>query len=362
MLAFERPCRIGVTIGRREQEWRGFNVLAVEDFGHLPNGETIKRATIRGGGLVASILSFGATVQDLRLDGHAPPLVLGFPEFEPYPTHGQFFGAIVGRYANRIANGRFAIGGSEFEVDRNFLGRHMLHGGADGIWHRNWAIAQAEPDRVTLALSDRDGEMGFPGNCEISVVFSLPGDGTLAISMRATSDKATVVNLAHHGYFNLDGSDTVLDHELKINAGHYTPVDAELIPTGEIAPVVGTELDFTRLRAIRWQAGGKQVLYDHNYCLSGVRTGLREVAKVASVKSGLTMTLSTTEPGLQYYAGEHLGETAPGLGGKPYGQYAGLCLEPQVWPDAPNRPDFPGALLRPGETYRQETQYRFSRG
>ena len=336
--------------------------MEIETFATLPGGEAVSRVRLSGGGLHASILSWGATVQDLRLDGHAPPLVLGFPDFDPYPQHGMFFGAIAGRYANRIANGRFAISDESYQLDRNFLCKHMLHGGSYGTFCRNWTIAEVGPGHATLTLDDRDGEMGFPGNCRLSVTISLPGDGVLAFSMRATTDKATIVNLAHHGYFNLDGSDTVLDHEVRIDAGHFLPVDEEFIPTGEPASLDGSDLDFRQARTLRREVDGRQVLYDHNYCLSGVRTGLREVAKVASVKSGLTMTLSTTEPGLQYYAGEHLGETAPGLGGKPYGQYAGLCLEPQVWPDAPNRPDFPGALLRPGETYRQETQYRFSRG
>jgi aldose 1-epimerase len=334
--------------------------LAIETFGTLRDGERVERVTIRGGGLTATVLSFGATVQDLRLEGHPPPLVLGFPTFDPYPDHGLFFGAIVGRYANRIAGGRFSINGETYQTDRNFLGKHLLHGGACGTYHRNWTIAGHGPDRTTLTLADRDGKMGFPGNCELSVTFALTGDGVLALSMRATTDKATVVNLSHHGYFNLDGSETVLDHEMQIGAGHYLPVDDEAIPTGEIASVEGTDLDFRTPRALRRKVGGMQALYDHNYCLSGVRTGLREVAKVRSAKSGVTMTLATTEPGLQFYAGEFVSDTAPGLHGKTYEQWAGMCLEPQTWPDAPNRPDFPSALLRPGETYRHETRYRFS--
>ncbi len=333
-----------------------------ELFGTSPEGRPVERVTLSGGGLTASVLSWGATVQDLRLDGHTPPLVLGFPTFDPYPDHSMFFGAVAGRYANRIADGRFAIDGETFQLDRNFVGKHLLHGGSHGTFCRDWTIAEVGDDHVTLTLSDRDGEMGFPGNCELTVDIALPGDGVLAFSMRAVTDRPTIVNLAHHGYFNLDGSDTVLDHEVRIDAGHYLPVDEEFIPTGEPASLDGSDLDFRQPRALRRQVDGRQVLYDHNYCVSGVRTGIREIARVKSPKSGVAMTLSTTEPGLQFYAGEHIAYPAPGLTGRPYGQYAGMCLEPQIWPDAPNRPDYPSALLRPGETYRQETRYRFALG
>ncbi|MEC9342839.1 MAG: aldose epimerase family protein [Pseudomonadota bacterium] len=335
--------------------------MSVETFGTLSNGEAVERVTIRGGGLTASILGWGATVQDLRLQGHAPPLVLGFPVFDPYPVHALFFGAIVGRYANRIAGGRFSIDGEAYETDRNEGGLHTLHGGAHGVYCRNWTIAEAGQDHARLELVDRDGEMGFPGTCRLAATFRLPGDGVLAIALTATTDRSTIVNLTHHGYFNLDGTDKVLDHEMRIDAGHYLPVDSACIPTGAIDPVDGTDLDFRQARALRRDSDGRQVLYDHNYCISGVRTGLREVAMVRSPRSGVTMTLATTEPGLQFYAGEHVGPTEPGLAGKAYGKWAGFCLEPQIWPDAPNRPDFPSALLRPGETSRQEMRYRFTR-
>jgi len=335
--------------------------LQREIFGTSPEGEPVERVKIAGGGLTAWIMSWGATVQDLRLEGHDSSLVLGFPAFDPYPVHGLYFGAIVGRYANRIAGGRFVIDGVEYQADRNFLGRHLLHGGSHGTSARNWTIAQAGPDSAMLTLADRDGEMGFPGNCQLSVTFGLRKGGILALRMEAVTDRPTLVNLAHHGYFNLDGADTVLDHEVRIDAAHYLPVDDEGIPTGEISPVGATGFDLRKARPLRGDKGGKQFLYDHNYCLSGTRTGLREVARVKSPVSGVSMTLSTTEPGLQFYAGDYIDAPWPGLAGKPYGRWAGLCMEPQAWPDSPNHDDFPGALLRPGERYLQETHYCFAR-
>ncbi len=330
-----------------------------EVFGKAPDGSAVERVILGGGGLTLSLLSWGAIVQDLRLDGHAPALVIGYREFENYLQHSSYFGATAGRYANRIRDGRFSIDGAGYQVDRNFLGKHLLHGGSAGIAKRNWRFAEIGPDRAVLELEDRDGEMGFPGNCRLRAVFSLPGDGRLSIRYEAQCDAPTLVNIAHHSYFRLDGGADILDHQMRIDAEAYLPVDDELIPTGEVAPVEGTAFDFRRERAIRFDSADGQPVYDHNFCLSDGRAAMREVAMVRSPKSGVSMTISTTEPGVQFYAGHKLDTPVEGLGGERYGAYAGLCMEPQVWPDSPNNPGFPQAVLRPGEHYLQETEYRF---
>ncbi|GIL01405.1 MAG: aldose 1-epimerase [Alphaproteobacteria bacterium] len=330
-------------------------------FGTAPDGSTVEKVVIAGGGLTAAVMSWGAALTDLRLAGHGSPLILGFGAFGHYLDHSPYFGAIVGRFANRIAGGRFVIDGVTHRTDRDFLGRHTLHGGARGTHRRNWTVIALDADAVSLTLADNDGEMGFPGNCQLAVTYRLGGAGVLRVEMDATTDRPTPLNLASHAYFNLDGADTILDHELRIDAEHYLPVDAELIPTGEIRTVAGTPFDFRRPRPIRHAAAdGGQFVYDHNFCLSAARTGLREVARLASIRSGVAMAVATTEPGLQFYAGHAVATPVPGLTGRPYGACSGLCLEAQAWPDAPNRPEFPDAILRPGERYRQETEYRFA--
>lgn len=336
--------------------------MSPETFGAAPDGSTVGKVTISGGGLTASILSWGCVVQDLRLSGHEPPLVLGYPRYEDYRDHSPYFGATAGRYANRIAHGRFAIDGEAVQLDTNFLGKHTLHGGIRGIGKRNWRFAEVGQDRAVLEIVDGDGEMGFRGTCRFRATFSLPGDGVLAIRYEGETDAPTIVNLAHHSYFNLDGGADILDHELQMAADAYIPVDEEMIPTGEVLPVAGSDFDFRALRPIRRETAGAQVQYDHNFCLSAARTPLRAVALARSPRSGVAMAVATTEPGVQFYAGHKLNTPVAGLGGAAYGAYAGFCLEAQTWPDSPNRPYFPQAVLRPGEAYVQETQYRFSKG
>ena len=334
--------------------------LAREDFGIAPDGSTVERVTLTGGGLTLKLISWGAVVQDLRLAGHGRPLVLGFEEFAHYPAHSPYFGATAGRYANRIRDGRFTLDGAGYQLDRNFLGKHMLHGGSNGLGRRNWHFTNVAKDRAVLEITDRDGEMGFPGTCQLRAIFSLPGDGTLAIQYEGATDKPTLLNLAHHSYFNL-GGENILGHEIMIGAPNYLPVDGELIPTGEVAPVAGTGHDFRNPRVFA-PSGPPSMVHDHNYCLSDRRVALRQVAQVRSPQSGVTMQVSTTEPGLQFYAGHKLDTPVPGLTGKPYKAYAGFCMEPQVWPDSPNHPGFPQAVLRPGERYVQQSAFRFTRG
>ena len=305
-------------------------------------------------GLSATILTWGAVVQDLRLAGHRPPLVLGFKKFKHYPRYSPHFGAIAGRYANRIANGQFTLDGTPHQLDTNFLGKHCLHGGKSGFGVRDWTIIDHAHDFVELGLTDFDGMMGFPGECAITCRYEMKPGNILALTITATTDKTTIFNPAHHSYFCLDDSNDIRDHRLTIHADAYVPVDSEAIPTGGTQPVVDSMFDFRSDRVIGTGP------YDHNYCTGNERGACRPVATVRSPKSGVKMTLSTTEPGLQFYSGHKLGPPVSGLIKPLYTAYSGLCLEPQIWPDAPNNPDFPQAILRPGETYRQQTEFAFT--
>lgn len=334
--------------------------MSREIFGAMPDGRSVERVVLKGGGLTASVLTFGAVVQDLRLDGHDKPLVLGFDSFAPYLTQSPYFGAMAGRYANRICDGRFTLDGETHQVDQNFLGKHCLHGGVDGISQRLWSIETLEADAVTLVCHLEDGHMGYPGAMEIRLRYALLDGGCLDIQMEATSDKATLCNLAHHSYFNLYGGPTIDDHVLQVKAENYLPVDEEAIPTGEVAPVAGTWMDFRAPKRLGDAFAEHSI--DHNFCLTDERQALRLIARLESPASGVRMAVLSTEPGVQAYDGSYIEAGMIGLDGCEMGPRAGFCLEPQVWPDAPNHPAFPQAVLRPGETYRQQTQYVFSKG
>lgn len=331
-----------------------------EHFGTDPEGGAVRRIRLAGGGLRASVLTWGAVVQELRLDGHDRPLTFGFERLDDYVAHSVFYGAMVGRYANRIAHGRFIIDGERFETDGNDNG-HTLHGGSAGIDRRNWELREHGPDFVTLKLADPDGAMGFPGTLAIACTYRLRPPATLAIELSAETDRPTLCNLAHHSWFNLDdgGAGDVLGHRLSIAASAYLPIDGECIPTGAVLPVEGTEFDFRRARTIRAPAGMPPTDYDHNFCLAAARRPLAQAAWLQGARSGVEMEVWSTEPGLQFFSGNAAPRSVPGLDGIRYGQNAGICLEPQVWPDSPNRPYFPQAVLRPGEEYRQLTEYRF---
>ena len=325
-------------------------------FGQLPTGQDVRRISISGGGLTAQVLTFGATVQDLRLDGLTHPLVLGSPDLLPYLTDFRYFGAIVGRFANRIARGQFTLDGRAHDLDRNDGGVQTLHGGAAGAGQMVWEVDAMTNSSVSLGLTLADGHMGFPGQLSVKARYSLPGDGALHVEIQAQADAATPCSFAHHGYFNLDGGGSVRDHVLLIDADHYLPVDQGLIPTGQIAAVDGTPFDFRTPRPIG-DAG-----YDHNLCLSKGRQALRQVARLQGARSGLVLTLFTTEPGLQVYDGRKIPVRGlEGLEGRRYGPQGGLALETQIWPDAPNHPDFPNSILRPGAVSEQVTIYQFAR-
>ena len=326
----------------------------IQAFGTLPDGTTVDRVCISGGGLTAHILTYGATIQDLRLDGVNHPLVLGSPVLEPYLGPMTYFGAIVGRFANRIANGCFELEGQTFHVPTNWLGRHALHGGIVGTGQKIWTIGALAEDSLRLDLVLPDGDMGFPGEMHVNACFTLSGDGDLTIEIKAQTDTPSPCSFAHHGYFNLDGSADVTKYLLQINSETYLPVDNDLIPTGEIAKVEGTQFDFRTARELGTNG------IDHNFCLSSEQLPLRPIAELSSTKSGVTMGVETTEPGLQIYDGSYIPKSGlPGLEERRYGPFGGIAMETQGWPDAPNHVDFPSAILHPGDTYTHQTRYRF---
>ena len=332
-----------------------------ERFGEF-EGQAVERATISDGSLTANVITWGAVVQDLRFAGHAAPLVLGFETFDPYPSESPYFGAIAGRVANRIRNARAPLDGRTVELDPNVRGVHHLHGGSCGLGKRVWSITDTGPAHVTLEIVSPDGEMGYPGTMTARCTYRIEG-GSLVVDLSAETDEPTFCNLAHHSYFNLaDGGRTpILGHHLRIAADHYLDVDDDFIAYGEPLQVEGTRFDFRTTRPIRVGGSGEHPVWDHNYCIANERGPMREVARVRSPDGSLRMITESTEPGLQFYAGHKIATQTPGLDGIAYGPRSGFCLEAQVWPDAPNHPDYPSAVLQPGNGYQQITRYAFSR-
>ncbi|WP_369237248.1 aldose epimerase family protein [Streptomyces sp. R21] len=321
-----------------------------ELFGTLSDGSPVHRWTLERAGVRVRVLTYGGIVQSVEVPGRdrqAVDVVLGFPGLEGYLAHPQpHFGALVGRYANRIGGARFALDGRVFPLEPNNP-PNSLHGGDGGFDKRLWDAEPVEHG-VRLARVSEDGEEGFPGRLEVSATFTLGPEGALRIAYEATTDAPTVVNLTNHTYWNLSGSGNAGGHELRIAASRLTPVDADLIPTGELAPVDGTRFDF---RAPRKVGAG----YDHNFVLDkGVTDAAVEVAELYDPASGRALTVSTTEPGLQLYTADHLDPSLPFAPGD------GVALETQHFPDSPNRPEFPSTELRPGGVYRSETVYGFA--
>jgi aldose 1-epimerase len=343
-------------------------------FGATPAGEKVELFTLtRAGAPTVQVTSLGARIVSLVAPdraGKAADVTLGYAELGGYLADTAYFGAIVGRYANRIAKGRFWLGGRSYTLARND-GENALHGGPGGFHRRVFTPRVASgPDGEALELSyvSPDAEEGYPGTLSVSVTYSLEADGGLKIEYKARTDRTTVVNLTSHPYFNLagEGEGTILDHEIQIQADAFTPVDPTLIPTGERRPVASTPFDFRKPVAIgaRIGAADEQLRiaggYDHNYVLRG-RTGeLRLAARLVEPKSGRVLEVLTTEPGLQFYSGNFLDGTIVGKSGRPYLKRGGLCLEAQHFPDSPNQPSFPSTVLEPGETYRQTTVYRLT--
>jgi aldose 1-epimerase len=332
-----------------------------EVFGAGPNGETVTRVFLTGGGLTAKVLTWGSIIQDLRLEGHSAPLVLGFETMADYLQHSPFFGVTPGRNANRLANGRFTIDGRDYQLEQNERDITHLHGGKDGIANQNWDIVELADDKVVLRVVDRDGRAGYPGNCTVTVTYHLKPGGVLSVLYESTTDRPTIANVCQHSYFSLtDGHDTS-DHLLMIAADAYLPTNADQIPEGGPRDVTGTPFDFRTMKPMVQIEGGERVFYDHNFCLSPERTEKRLAIHAMSPASGVHLRVLTTEPGVQFYAAFKMNVPVPGLDGLAYPPFAGFCLETQIWPDAVNQAGFPKAVLRPGEVLRQETDYVFAR-
>lgn len=347
-----------------------------ERFGTLPDGRAVDRVRLLGGGgFEVAIIAYGAAVQEMLVadrDGRTADVVLGHDELEPYVAHRRFFGAAIGRYANRIAGGAFTLDGVHHRIPANDR-LNSLHGGNDGFDRRLWTIeaAGAYPrPAVTLRYTSPDGEEGYPGRLEARLTYTLTGPQELTLAFEATTDRPTLANLTHHGYFNLAGAgaaEDILGHVLTLNADAYLPVDADAIPIGAPSPVAGTPFDFRAPKAIG--ADIRQTHeqlrlgrgYDHNFCLpGGFASAPRLAARVVHPVSGRVMELLTDQPGVQFYSGNFLDGSAEGKSGRLYRQSDAFCLEPQIWPDAPNRPDFPSARLDPGAVYRHVSIFRFS--
>ena len=331
-------------------------------FGTTPDGEQIQEVVIVAGELSVHVITWGAVIRDLRLAGVGHPLVLGFDRLDDYVQHSPYFGAVAGRSANRINHGRFSIDGHDYQVSLNEKGRHHLHGGFRGFAVRAWRLVDHDAASVTLAIDSPDDEEGYPGAVTARVRYIVEAPMTLRMEAEAVTDAPTLVNLAQHSYFNLDDSPTIIDHQVRIFADAYTPTDADDIPTGEIVAVAGSVFDFRARRPIRQMRSGKRVTFDKNFVIDRAKAAApRPHVQLRSPKSGVTLEVASTEPGVQFYDGHKLQVPVPGLGGRSYGVCAGCCFEPQVFPDAPNHPGFPSSILRPGETYRQSTRYVFSR-
>ncbi|MGF6427147.1 aldose epimerase family protein [Bradyrhizobium sp. Pha-3] len=344
-------------------------------FGTLPDGTVVERVTLRGEhGFEAAILPFGATLQALLApdrDGHCDDIVLGHDELDGYLAQRKFFGATIGRYANRIAGARFVLDGETVRLDAN-NGPNALHGGLQGFDRKLWRIAELSDDpepTLVLARESPHGEEGYPGNLAVRVTYSVRSPTELSVTYEATTDRPTCLNLTNHSFFNLEGACSgmqILDHRLTIASDHFLAVDATAIPLpGPPRPVDGTPLDFRKPTAIgaRIRMNDEQLRlgrgYDHNFCLAS-GTGLRLAARLEAPHGGRVMELFTDQAGLQFYSGNFFDGSTAGKGGRLYRQSDALCLEPHAWPDTPNRPDFPSARLDPGQLYRRSIVYRFS--
>ncbi|MET9431154.1 aldose epimerase family protein [Streptomyces sp. NPDC003036] len=345
-----------------------------ELFGTLPDGTKVYRWTVENGGTRLKVLSYGGIVQALEIPdrhGRYANVSLGFDNLGDYLSATAFFGALIGRYGNRIAGGRFMLDSTAYQLSVND-GPNSLHGGARGFDRRVWDVEPfTGPGGVGLVLRyvSADGEMGYPGTLRTTVTYTLTARGDWRIDYAATTDRATVVNLTNHTYFNLagEGSGSILGHELRLAASRYLPTDATLIPTGELARVAGTPFDFRRSKSVGEdiRTAHEQLVtakgYDHNWVLDkGVTARPEPVATLRDPGSGRAMRIATTEPGVQFYSGNFLDGTLTGPSGRVYRQSDGLCLETQHFPDSPNRPEFPSTVLRPGETYRSTTVHSFS--
>jgi len=339
-------------------------------FGRTADGrEVTLYELINANGLRAAVMDYGAILVNLEVpdrNGKLADINLGFDDFDPYIKRNPMFGAVVGRYANRIENARFVIDGVEYKITPN-AGKDHIHGGNekrfDRVMWKGEGFRNDDGAGVRLTYLSKDGDEGFPGNLNCTVTYTLTNKNELKINYQATTDKPTVVNMTNHGYFNLAGagSGDVLGHEMMINAGFYTPGDKALIPTGEILSVKGTPLDFTEPKTIgaRIEQLSETRGYDHNYVLKNSDGLLTLAARVYEPGSGRIMEVYTTQPGVQFYTANGM-KNIQGKAGKVYQNHYGFCLETQHFPDSPNKPHFPSTVLRPGEKYDTTTVFKFS--
>lgn len=360
----ERP----VSAGQKGDKMKQASVQKAP-FGKLEDGTPVEIYTLtNANGLSAKVMTYGAILTELHVpdkSGAMGDVVLGFDNLNDYLKGHPFFGATVGRYANRIAKGKFTLDGQEYTLAVN-NGPNSLHGGLKGFDKQIWkatTLRRADGPAVRFTYHSPDGEEGYPGNLDVSVTYTLTNKNALRLEYTATTDKATPVNLTNHSYFNLAGKGDILKHEVMLNADRFTPVDDTLIPTGKIEAVKGTVMDFTTQHAIGDhidEVGKDPTGYDHNYVVTGGGKKLTLAAKVYEPTTGREMDMYTTEPGFQFYTANFLDGTNTGKGGIVYQKHAAFCLEAGHFPDSPNHPNFPSTILRPGATYKQTTEYVFS--
>lgn len=336
-------------------------------FNDTLNGKQVSIFYLRNGGLEAAITNYGGRVVNLLVpdkDGKAVDVAIGSGNFKDMYAAKDFFGAIIGRYGNRIAKGTFKLDGKEYVLPQN-NGVNTLHGGPDGFFNVVWDPKQTTDSTLELTYLSKDGEMGFPGNLQTKVTYTLTADNGLKLDYEATTDKTTVCNLTNHTYFNLNGNGTINNHILQIDADEYTPVDSTLIPLGKNETVKGTPFDFTTPTAIGARVDEKNTQleygkgYDHNFVVRG--SGYRKVAEIKGDKSGIIMEIFSTEPGIQFYGGNFMKSARPLKYGMKDDFRTAFCLETQHFPDSPNQPNFPSTTLKPGETYKTTTVYKFSK-
>jgi aldose 1-epimerase len=341
-----------------------------EVFGHSADGQVVTRHVLVRGDLRVAIIDFGAAITAITVPdraGHPANVVLGLDTLKGYETVSPSFGAVIGRYANRIAGGRFTLDGQTYRLPVN-EGPNTLHGGPGNFGKRLWRVERSDATQLALARRSPDGEEGFPGNLDVRVLYSLPEDGLLRIDYAATTDRPTVLNLTNHSYFNLagEGTGSALGHAVQIEADAFTPTDATQVPTGAVRAVADTPFDFRTPHPLeaRIRTGDPQLAfakgYDHTFALRGPAGTLRPAATCMDPVSGRRLDVSTTQPALQLYTGNNLNGTLIGPSGRIYRSGDGVCFETQAFPDAPNQPNFPSTVLRPGETFAAATTFRFS--
>lgn len=362
-------CQQGANKGETEKTTSDSTEQKV--FDAVIDGKDVKLYALQNDRLHVTLTNYGARLVSLNVkgkDGKETDVILGYDTADEFKQNASnYYGAIVGRYGNRIGNASFTLNGNTYELEKN-NGENSLHGGTSGVYNRVWTVEQSSDTAITLVYTSPDGEAGYPGTVTMKVTYSLTDEGGLVIEYNGSTDKETVLNLTNHAYFNLngEGDSTILDHELQIDADAITEVNETLIPTGKSLTVDGTPFDFRKPQAIgaRIDTDNEQLKigkgYDHNFELVKGE-GFRKVATVYAPKTGIEMQVLTTEPGLQFYSGNFMTDNDPkGKGGKGYPFRSAFCLETQHFPDSPNQPSFPSTVLKPGEQYTSKTEYRFS--